>query len=68
MNNERNEALQAVVDRVSAYQESAPEATVDKELREALTETDLEVSDEEITTLVRAIEEPGEVSVTELIG
>ena len=56
MSNERDVVLQAVVDRVSSYQESAPEGTVEKELRSALAETDLEVSDDEITDLVAKIE------------
>ena len=56
MTDERDEALQAVVDRVSSYQEGAPEGTVDKELRSALAETDLELSDDEIAALVAKIE------------
>ena len=49
-------ALQGVVERVASYQEAAPDGTVEKELREALASTDLELSDDEIRTLTEAIE------------
>ena len=53
------EAVQAVVDRVSSYQETAPEGTVDRELRAGLAETGVEVSDEQVAALVAAIEADG---------
>ncbi|MEO9323528.1 hypothetical protein ABFT23_08570 [Nocardioides sp. C4-1] len=56
MTDERTEAIQAVVDRVTSYQESATESTVEKELREAFAETDVDVSDDELARLVGAIE------------
>ena len=56
MSNERDEVLQAVVDRVSSYQGSAEEGTVERELRAALAETDLTLSDDEVTDLVAEIE------------
>ena len=41
----RLEALQAVVDRVSSWQESAPEGTVREELDAALAEVGLDLDD-----------------------
>lgn len=68
MSNERNEAVQNVVDRVGAYQDGATEGTVDKELREGLAEAGVELSDAEITTLVDAIESAdGRVDVAGLL-
>ena len=43
MTDERNEAIQAVVDRVSSYQDGAPEGTVEKELRDGFTEAGVDV-------------------------
>ncbi len=69
MSNERTEAIQAVVDRMTSYQDGAPEGTVEKELREALTETDVDLTDDEIATLAAAIESgEGQVSVAEVLG
>ena len=68
MESERIEAMQAVVDRVSSYQDAAPESTLDKELRSAFAETDLEVSDHEVASLVSAIEAHGEVSVKDVLA
>lgn len=69
MSNERNQAVQAVVDRMTSYQDGATEGTVEKELREALGETDVDLSDEQISTLVDAIENSeGKVSVSETLG
>lgn len=69
---EKMEALQGVVDRVSSYQEAAPEGTVEKELREALSVTDLEVSDGQIVALAEAIEARDKttdtVDVQEVLG
>jgi hypothetical protein len=53
---EELQAIQGVVDRVSSYQDGAPEGTVEKELRAALGETDVSLSNEEITKLADAIE------------
>ena len=54
---EELEAIQAVLDRVTSYQDGATEGTVEKELREGFGETDVEVSDEDIKKLADAIEE-----------
>ena len=63
MSDERIEAVQAVVDRVSSYQDGAPEGTVEKELRAGFGEVGVEVPDAEVTRLAEAIEaEHGAVS------
>ena len=53
---EKFEAIQAVVDRVSSYQESAPEGTVRAELGDALGEAGLDLPADDVTRLVEAIE------------
>ena len=69
MSNERNEAVQNVVDRVGAYQDGATEGTVDKELREGLAEAGVELSDDEVSSLVSAIEAAdGRVEVADVLG
>lgn len=66
---EEIEALQAVVDRVSSYQDGAPEGTVEKELRSALADTDVSLDEKEITALAEAIEaEHGAVQVGEILA
>lgn len=69
MTNENTEAVQAVVDRVSSYQDGAPEGTVEKELRSGLEEAGVSLDDAEITRLASAIEsEHGNVSVAEVLS
>jgi hypothetical protein len=69
MANEKNEAIQAVVDRVSSYQDGAPEGTVAQELRAGFAEAGVEVSDADLTTLADAIEsEHGGVSVEDVLS
>lgn len=69
MSNESNEAIQAVVDRINSYQETATEGTVEKELREGLSEAGLEVSDDDVARLVQAIEgADGRVSVDDVLA
>ncbi len=66
---EKMTAVQAVVDRVESYQETAPAGTVEKELREGLAEADLGLEDAEVSKLVEAIEaDRGPVQVTEVLG
>ena len=63
------EAIQNVVDRVGAYQDGAPEGTVEKELRSGLTEAGVEVADQDVVTLAEAIESAdGDVSASEVLG
>ena len=69
MSNENLEAVQNVVDRVSAYQESAPEGTVEKELRGGLDEAGVTLGDADVTRLVDAIEaDSGAVDVQSVLG
>lgn len=56
MSDERIAVIQAVVDRQTSYQESATADTVESELRQALDETDADVTAEELSKLVHAIE------------
>jgi len=63
------EAIQGLVDRVTSYQDGAPEGTVERELRKALAETDVELSDAEIAKLASAIEdEHGAVDAASVLG
>ena len=55
--NDQLEAIQAAVDRVSSYQDGAPEGTVEKELRDALSEAGVDVADDEVKKLADAIED-----------
>lgn len=57
MSSDRTEAVQAVVDRVSSYQGSAEEGVIERELRRALGEAGLDLSDAEVTVLVGEIED-----------
>lgn len=50
------ETLQAVVDRVTSWQDGATEGTVAEELRRGLTEAGIEVSDDDVRRLADAIE------------
>ncbi|GAA5141231.1 hypothetical protein GCM10023340_02560 [Nocardioides marinquilinus] len=69
MDPDRTEAVQAVVDRLTSYQDSATEGTVDKELREALGQTDVDLSEDEIGKLVEAIEHTDQpVDVRAVLG
>jgi hypothetical protein len=54
--NEELEAIQVVVDRVSSYQDGAPEGTVAHELRDGFSDAGLQVSDDVVTRLASAIE------------
>ncbi len=69
MTNENTEAVQAVVDRVSSYQDGAPEGTVEQELRSGLDGAGVTLDDAQITALASAIEsERGNVSAAEVLS
>ncbi len=69
MSNERTQAVQAVADRMTSYQDGAPEGTVEKELRKALTETDVDLTDDQVRALAEAIESgEGTVDVAAVLG
>lgn len=63
------EAIQAVVDRVTSWQDGATEGTVEQELRRGAGEVGVDLSDEEVRRLADAIEERhGAVSATEVLS
>lgn len=69
MSDERTEAVQAVVDRVTSWQDGATEGTVETELRKGFGEVGVEVPDADVTKLARAIEDRhGAVSAAEVLG
>jgi hypothetical protein len=69
MGNEKLEAIQAVVERVSSYQDGAPEGTVEDELRDGLSQAGVELDDSKIKRLAEAIEaEHGSVSAESVLG
>ncbi|WP_028651704.1 hypothetical protein [Nocardioides halotolerans] len=66
---EELEAIQVVVDRVSSYQDGAPEGTVEHELTDGLSEAGVEVSKEDVARLAGAIEERhGAVDARSVLG
>ncbi len=69
MSNESREAVQIVVDRINSWQETAPEGTIETELRKGLGEAGVEVADDDVTRLVEAIESSdGPVSVDDVLA
>ncbi len=69
MNNDKMEAIQAVVERVSSYQDGATEGTVEDELRNGFVEAGVELDDADIRRLAEAIEnEHGSVSAQNVLG
>ena len=62
-------AIQAVVDRVSSWQETATESTVETEVRKGLDEVGVTLADHQIAALVAAIEEDaGEADAGEVLA
>jgi hypothetical protein len=69
MTDDKTETVQAVVDRVSSYQDGATEGFIADELRRGLDEAGVELPDEQVRKLADAIEDAkGEVFVTEVLG
>lgn len=69
MTQEKTEAMQAVVDRVTSWQDGAPEGTVEAELRSGFSQAGVEVDDGDITKLADAIESRhGAVQVTDVLS
>ena len=67
-NTARAEALQGVVDRVSSYQDGAPEGTIEAELRRGLEEVGVSLDDGQVAALARALEsEHGSVRVADVL-
>lgn len=66
---EQLEAVQAVVDRVSSWQDGAPEGTVEEELRKGLGEVGVSLDDSQVAALASAIEdEHGSVDAADVLG
>ncbi len=66
---EELEAIQAVVDRVTSWQDGAPEGTVEKELRDGFGETGVDVPDEDVKKLADAIQdEHGAVQAADVLS
>jgi hypothetical protein len=69
MDNDRLEAIQTVVDRVTSWQDGAPEGTVAEELRRGFTEVGVEVQDAEVTRLADAIQTAeGAIDAASVLG
>lgn len=65
---EQLEAVQNAVDRVGANWDAATEGTVETELREALTEVGVELSDDDVRALAEAIDaQDGIVTVSSVL-
>jgi hypothetical protein len=65
---ERLTAIQAVVDRVTSWQDGATTGTVAEELRKGFDEAGVDVSGEDVTRLAEAIESRhGAVSAAEVL-
>jgi hypothetical protein len=65
---DRLTAIQAVVDRVTSWQDGAPEGTVENELRKGFDEAGVEVTGDDVRTLAEAIEDRhGAVSVEDVL-
>ena len=68
MDNDKLEAIQNVVDRVSSYQDGAPEGTVESELHNGLDEAGIDLEDQQVGALASAIEDnAGEVTVGDVL-
>lgn len=66
---DRAEVLQGVLDRLTSYQESAEEGTVEKELTAALSEVGLELTDAQVAQAVTTIEKgEGEGAASSILG
>jgi hypothetical protein len=63
------EAIRAVVDRVTSWQDGATEGTVESELREGFDEVGVEVSPEHLEAFAAEInEDAGDVSVERVLS
>ena len=69
MTDDKTEAIQAVVDRVTSYQDGAEERVVETELRDGFREVGVEVSDADVRRLADAIDSADQpVSAAEVLG
>ena len=66
---EQLEAVQNVVDRVTSWQDGAPEGTVEDELRRGLDEVGVSLDDGQVTALASAIEDRhGAIDAAEVLA
>lgn len=66
---EKLEAIQAVVDRVTSWQDGATEGTVEAELRDGFSEAGVDVADDDVRKLADAIrDEHGPVAAREVLS
>jgi hypothetical protein len=69
MSNDRLEAVQNVVDRVTSYQDGATEGTVETELRAGFKEAGVDVDAADVTRLAEAIESAnGAIDAAAVLG
>lgn len=69
MDDDNLEAVQAVVDRVTSWQDGATEGTVAEELRKGFTEAGVEVPEDDVVRLADAIEvRHGAVSAADVLA
>lgn len=69
MDNDKLEAVQAVVDRVTSWQDGATEGTVEDELRKGASEVGVDLSDDDVKKLADAIESRhGAVQASEVLS
>jgi hypothetical protein len=65
---EELEAIQAVLDRVTSWQDGATEGTVEKELRDGFGEAGVDVPEDEVVKLAEAIQDKhGAVKASEVL-
>ena len=67
LTSEQVTAVQAVVDRVNSYQESAPEGTVEANLREGLAGAGVQLSDDQVSALTHEIEANGSADAGQVL-
>ena len=66
---EKFEAVQAVVDRVTSWQDGAPEGTVEAELRRGFVSAGVDLSDDDVVALAEAIESRhGAIDAQQVLG
>jgi hypothetical protein len=69
MDNDTLEAVRNVVDRVTSYQDGAPEGTVEAELRSGLDEAGVQLEDAQVQALAQAIDDdPAHVDVERVLS
>ena len=69
MSNDRLEAVQNVVDRVTSYQDGATKGTVETELRAGFEEAGVDVEAADVTRLAEAIESAnGAIDAASVLG